>query len=100
MKTPVSELNLQQLTLVIARHLYPWTKVNGDDKNFKLDWQTMGPLWERENENYRQSRWAIDSGRVVQGDFGALIDCFAASKSPESIGRALLTMRYPEGIEL
>lgn len=120
MKTPVSQLNTQQLCLALARHLYPASQVdlqygtvsvyNGGDSylvdDFQLDWQTCGPLWEAEADNWLK-HW-LHKGGFDYGDGEEELEVFSdvhqdgfhASKTPESIARAILAMKYPEGVEI
>lgn len=91
-----SDLNLQQLALVVARHERPdkpWEIRNGKtiyleehnhqyyETSFRINWNTIGPIWER------------DCGNIA---FFSFERAYYASKSPESIARALVDMWYPE----
>ena len=108
----IIDLTLQELTLVVARHEYPdiiwqldedtehlclyshiesWGRT--DYKYFRIDWQTIGPIWEREADNlwkYFHARGLASINRTM----------YQISKSPESICRALVEMWYPKGITL
>lgn len=70
-------------------------------KQARLDWPTMGPIWERDGEKYRESRIRVktqNGGEIYQGWVGATDDAYLASLTPRGIANARLEMRYPNGV--
>lgn len=108
-KKPVSELSVQDLALVVARHEYPDSRVIVDDEDsevivlvdsafgrmriiFDLNWRIIGLLWEREFDNIKKcfiGKFGVISGPAFVAN---------ASRSPESMARALASMWHPEGV--
>jgi hypothetical protein len=111
---PVSELSLQELALVLARHEYPNTEFrtvtykgqfyvcfNDGRRSFSINWPDIGPLWERENGNYYLylcKKAALETVDKLEQTMIAFRRVAIDSGKPESIARALVGMWYPTGI--
>lgn len=118
---PISELTEAEAALLIARKEWPdahnhqwcsWSNAvcsafgEDDDEGIKwtaIDWQTMGPIWERDVMSFlfaKEKRHRSSGMDTFEAMDHAAFECFESSKSPRGIANAYLELRYPDGVPI